>query len=92
MQIPELETVSAQFSASIEKRDGGVGECGLRGGYMELLNIHPDTIGEMYKIASINLSPNTMGQVCFAACFKPTKRSSKWYSCMAGKLAKTWHS
>ena len=30
---------------------------------MELLNIHPETIGEMYKIASINLSPNTMGQV-----------------------------
>ena len=39
------------------------GECGLRGGYMELLNIHPGTIEEMYKIASINLSPNTMGQV-----------------------------
>ena len=30
---------------------------------MELLNIHPGTIEEMYKIASINLSPNTMGQV-----------------------------
>lgn len=47
----------------MQKYMATAGECGLRGGYMELLNIHPGTIEEMYKIASINLSPNTMGQV-----------------------------
>ena len=42
---------------------GALGECGLRGGYVEATNIHPGTINQIYKIASINLSPNTTGQV-----------------------------
>lgn len=42
---------------------GTSGECGLRGGYVEMTNIHPGTIEEVYKCASINLCPNTMGQV-----------------------------
>ena len=43
---------------------GALGECGLRGGYVETTNIHPGTVDQIYKIASINLSPNTTGQVC----------------------------
>lgn len=42
---------------------GSLGECGLRGGYVETTNIHPGAVDEIYKIASINLSPNIMGQV-----------------------------
>lgn len=42
---------------------GALGECGLRGGMLEATNIHPDTLDQLYKIASINLSPNTFGQV-----------------------------
>ncbi len=42
---------------------GTSGECGLRGGYVEMTNIHPGTVEEVYKCASINLCPNTMGQV-----------------------------
>ncbi len=42
---------------------GTGGECGLRGGYVEMSNIHQGTIDEMYKCASINLCPNTVGQV-----------------------------
>lgn len=42
---------------------GSLGECGIRGGYLEAVNLHPRTIDEIYKIASINLSPNIMGQV-----------------------------
>ena len=30
---------------------------------MEATNIHPGTIEQIYKIASVNLSPNTTGQV-----------------------------
>lgn len=30
---------------------------------MELHNMDPDVLDELYKIASINLSPNTPGQV-----------------------------
>lgn len=42
---------------------GALGECGQRGGYVETTNIHPGTVDQIYKIASINLSPNTTGQV-----------------------------
>lgn len=42
---------------------GLIGECGLRGGYMELHNIHPGAVEQMYKLASITLCPNVMGQL-----------------------------
>lgn len=58
---------------------GVIGECGLRGGYMELLNIHPGTIEEMYKIASINLSPNTMGQVALSLMVNEPKPGDASY-------------
>ena len=45
---------------------GALGECGMRGGMLEATNIHPETIDQLYKIASINLSPNTFGQVRLA--------------------------
>ena len=50
---------------------GSTGECGLRGGYMETVNILPETIAEIYKISSINLCPNTMGQAAVALMVTP---------------------
>jgi glutamate--glyoxylate aminotransferase len=52
---------------------GTGGECGLRGGYVELTNIHPGSLEEMYKIASINLSPNTIGQIAMSCLVNPPK-------------------
>ncbi|KAL5196919.1 hypothetical protein ABZP36_000431 [Zizania latifolia] len=34
------------------------GECGQRGGYFEMTNLPPKTVDEIYKVASIALSPN----------------------------------
>jgi hypothetical protein len=44
---------------------GAYGECGLRGGYMELYNMDPEVIDQIYKMSSINLSPNVPGQVIY---------------------------
>jgi hypothetical protein len=52
-------------SAAAAASQGTGGECGLRGGYVEFCNIHPKTVEELYKICSINLSPNGVGQVGF---------------------------
>lgn len=38
------------------------------GSYIEMTNIHPGAVEEMYKIASINLSPGTVGQVRVDGC------------------------
>jgi glutamate--glyoxylate aminotransferase len=55
---------------------GTGGECGLRGGYVEFTNLHPKTIEELYKIASINLSPNGVGQVAMSCLVNPPKPGS----------------
>ncbi len=38
---------------------------------MELLNIPTDVQAEMYKLASINLSPNTTGQIAMGVMVNP---------------------
>ncbi|CAL5229017.1 g12261 [Coccomyxa viridis] len=58
---------------------GALGECGLRGGYVETTNIHPGTVDQIYKIASINLSPNTTGQLGMALMVNPPEEGSESY-------------
>ena len=58
---------------------GVLGECGLRGGYVEFTNFHPGTIEEMYKVASVNLSPNTIGQVTMSLMVNPPKPGEESY-------------
>ena len=62
MISPEPQTARLKI-CSLTILTGAYGECGLRGGYMELHNMDPEVLDELYKIASINLSPNTPGQV-----------------------------
>ena len=50
---------------------GSLGECGLRGGYFEMKNIHQAAVDEIYKVASINLSPNVVGQVMMSLMVNP---------------------
>jgi alanine transaminase len=42
---------------------GILGECGMRGGFLELTNIHPDTKEDVYKSFSVGLCSNLPGQV-----------------------------
>jgi glutamate--glyoxylate aminotransferase len=50
---------------------GSLGECGLRGGYFEMKNIAQEAVDEIYKVASINLSPNVVGQVAMSLMVNP---------------------
>lgn len=47
------------------------GECGQRGGYFEMTNIPPQTVDEIYKVASISLSPNVPGQIFLGVMVNP---------------------
>lgn len=42
---------------------GFLGECGHRGGYLELRNIPDDVLAEFVKLQSINLCANVVGQI-----------------------------
>lgn len=59
---------------------GAYGECGLRGGYMELHNMDPDVVTEIYKVASINLCPNVPGQVALGLMVNPPKPGDPSYA------------
>ncbi len=52
---------------------GFFGECGRRGGYMEMVNIHPEVKQELYKLSSIDLCSNTDGQIMMSCMVAPPK-------------------
>lgn len=53
---------------------GVTGECGLRSGYMETTNMHPEIEELMYKMKSIELCANTVGQIMMTLKVDPPKR------------------
>ncbi|KAH9639672.1 hypothetical protein HF086_002498 [Spodoptera exigua] len=57
---PPYNTVELVSFMSISK--GYTGECGLRGGWMELCNMDPGVQGHLYKTLSAMLCPATVGQ------------------------------
>ncbi len=67
------QNVTLASMHSISK--GFYGECGRRGGYLELVNVSPDVVSEFYKLASINLCSNLNGQICMALVMNPPKVS-----------------
>eukprot|EP00126_Sphaerothecum_destruens_P008254 Sdes_comp20149_c0_seq2m13269 len=50
---------------------GFIGECGKRGGYMELCGILPEICDQFYKSASICLYPNVIGQIVVDCMVNP---------------------
>ena len=61
IQIISLHSISKGF----------LGECGHRGGYMELYNIPDDVCDQIYKMYSVSLCPNSVGQLLVDALVKP---------------------
>mmetsp|Transcript_1948 Transcript_1948/g.1409 ORF Transcript_1948/g.1409 Transcript_1948/m.1409 type:complete len:94 (+) Transcript_1948:940-1221(+) len=51
-----------------------MGECGLRGGYMETHNIDPFVEEMFYKLKSIELCSNTVGQLGALLMVNPPQR------------------
>eukprot|EP00727_Mastigamoeba_balamuthi_P006751 m51a1_g2697 putative alanine transaminase (490) ;mRNA; f:787775-790019 len=58
---------------------GFFGECGKRGGYFQLDNIAPGVGAELYKMASVNLCPNVVGQVVVDIMACPPKPGQPSY-------------
>ncbi len=42
---------------------GYMGECGIRGGYGEIINVDPDVLAMLHKSISAKLCPTVVGQV-----------------------------
>lgn len=59
---------------------GLLGECGHRGGYVELIGFTPTVKQVMLKIASISLCPSVVGQVLVDLMCDPPKPGSESYA------------
>lgn len=58
---------------------GFLGECGIRGGYMELTNVCPEISAILYKSLSASLCPTTSGQIALSALVNPPKEGEESY-------------
>ncbi|XP_014271226.1 alanine aminotransferase 1 [Halyomorpha halys] len=58
---------------------GFMGECGLRGGYCEIINLDPDVRTMYIKSISAMLCPNTIGQTTLDCVVNPLKKGDPSY-------------
>ncbi|KAM3384268.1 hypothetical protein ACQJBY_008747 [Aegilops geniculata] len=70
----DLPLVSFQ---SVSK--GYYGECGKRGGYMEVTGFNADVREQIYKVASVNLCSNISGQILSSLIMNPPKVGDESY-------------
>ena len=69
LQLASLQSTSKGFT----------GECGRRGGYMEVCGVDAEVRGELYKLASLTLCANTTGQLLIGLqCRPPVPGDPSW--------------
>ncbi|XP_064315537.1 alanine aminotransferase 2 isoform X2 [Phalacrocorax carbo] len=59
---------------------GYMGECGYRGGYMEVINLHPEIKGQLVKLLSVRLCPPVSGQAAMDIVVNPPVPGEESYS------------
>jgi alanine transaminase len=59
---------------------GFMGECGLRGGYFEMLGFTKEVKQQILKLSSINLCPNAIGQITVGLMVQPPKEGDESYT------------
>ena len=69
LQLASFHTVSKGFT----------GECGRRGGYVELIGFDEAVRSELYKLASISLCANISGQICVGLQCNPPQQGTPSY-------------
>ncbi|KAL8458795.1 hypothetical protein ACS0TY_036339 [Phlomoides rotata] len=64
---------------------GYYGECGKRGGYMEVTGFAPEIREQIYKVASVNLCSNISGQILASLVMNPPKVGDESYESYHGE-------
>lgn len=77
---PYSNTVELISYNSVSK--GMMGECGLRGGYFETHNLTDRAEEMLYKLKSIELCSNTIGQYAVELMINPPKKGVESDSCV----------
>jgi len=77
---PPLQLVSFHSTSK-----GFLGECGLRGGYFELVNFDPEVQAQLLKLVSIGLCSNTIGQIGTGLMVRPPRPGEASYEAYANE-------
>ncbi|NXK92282.1 ALAT2 aminotransferase, partial [Formicarius rufipectus] len=77
MGPPYSESVELASFHSISK--GFMGECGLRGGYMEVVNLDPAVKEQLGKLVSVRLCPPVLGQLVLDVVMNPPQPGEPSY-------------
>jgi len=64
---------------------GYMGECGIRGGYAEVLNMDPDVMAMLQKSISAKLCPTVIGQACMDTVVNPPRPGEPSYESWKGE-------
>jgi len=75
LQLASFHSTSKGFS----------GECGRRGGYVELVGFDPAVRAELYKLASVSLCANTGGQIMMGLLTNPPAPGQPSYATYASE-------
>jgi len=86
MGAPYSQMELASFH-SVSK--GYMGECGMRGGYAELVNVDPDVLAQFKKSISAKLCSTVTGQIVMDCTVKPPKSGDPSYKLWAEEKALT---
>lgn len=66
---------NVQLASLHSTSKGMIGECGQRGGYMELVGFNDSVIAQILKLASISLCPPVIGQALVSLMVNPPNES-----------------
>jgi len=74
LKMPEPYRSDIELASFHSASKGYMGECGVRGGYMELLNMDPIVYQMVNKVSGIELCSNTTGQVMVDLMINPPSK------------------
>lgn len=77
---PSADNKGLQMISFHSISKGFYGECGLRGGYFEVFNIPTEVKAEIYKLSSISLCSNTIGQIATGLMVQPPQPGDVSYA------------
>ncbi|XP_041453917.1 alanine aminotransferase 1-like [Lytechinus variegatus] len=68
-----------ELASFMSTSKGYMGECGLRGGYCELVNIDPDVQAQLFKACTAKLCPTVSGQAVMDVVVNPPREGEESY-------------
>ncbi len=75
----QLEEKSVPLFSFHSISKGFTGECGHRGGYMEIRNVPDDAMAQFIKLQSVSLCANVDGQIAAYLMVKPPEKGEESY-------------